>query len=88
MLNAVFFFLKDLSNLTQDQTAWTKKCILNIAASGKFSSDRAICEYAKDIWNVTTSKKKLPDPYHDGFGMKDEIENIEMTGSYARCDDY
>ncbi len=31
---------------------WNKKAILNIAASAKFSSDRTIKEYAKDIWNV------------------------------------
>src|SRR4051812_24179658 len=32
--------------------AWAKKAVLNIAASGKFSSDRTISEYAADIWNV------------------------------------
>jgi starch phosphorylase len=32
--------------------AWAKKAILNIAGSGKFSSDRTITEYAADIWNV------------------------------------
>ena len=28
------------------------KAILNVASSGKFSSDRTIAEYAADIWNV------------------------------------
>ncbi len=36
---------------------WTKKSILNVAQSGKFSSDRAIREYAKDIWGVPVSLK-------------------------------
>ncbi|MBV8141261.1 MAG: glycogen/starch/alpha-glucan phosphorylase, partial [Verrucomicrobia bacterium] len=31
---------------------WTRKAILNVAGSGKFSSDRTITEYATDIWNV------------------------------------
>jgi starch phosphorylase len=31
---------------------WTRKAILNVAASGKFSSDRTIAEYAEGIWNV------------------------------------
>ena len=31
---------------------WNKKAIINIASSGKFSSDRTIAEYAKDIWNL------------------------------------
>ena len=41
-----------LTNLYGDQDAWTEKVILNIASSGKFSSDRTIAEYAADIWNV------------------------------------
>lgn len=36
--------------LNQDQ--WTKKAIINVAKSGKFSSDRTITEYARDIWQV------------------------------------
>jgi starch phosphorylase len=32
---------------------WARKAILNVAASGRFSSDRTIREYASDIWNVT-----------------------------------
>ena len=36
----------------QDQDAWTEKSILNVAQSGKFSSDRTIAEYAKNIWNI------------------------------------
>ncbi len=35
-----------------DETTWIKKSILNVARSGKFSSDRTIREYAKDIWKV------------------------------------
>jgi starch phosphorylase len=35
-----------------DEKTWTHKAILNVASSGKFSSDRTIAEYAADIWNV------------------------------------
>ena len=41
-----------LRELYADQDAWARKAILNVAASGKFSSDRAIAEYAHDIWDV------------------------------------
>ncbi|XP_010258124.1 PREDICTED: alpha-1,4 glucan phosphorylase L-2 isozyme, chloroplastic/amyloplastic [Nelumbo nucifera] len=36
----------------KDQKRWTKMAILNTAGSYKFSSDRTIHEYAKDIWNI------------------------------------
>ena len=41
-----------LRELYADSAGWARKAILNIAGSGKFSSDRTIAEYAKDIWNV------------------------------------
>ncbi len=43
---------KRLGELYADREAWSRKSILNIAASGKFSSDRTIAEYARDIWHV------------------------------------
>ena len=41
-----------VSQSYQDKTVWTKKSIINTAKSGKFSSDRSIGEYAKEIWRV------------------------------------
>ena len=35
-----------------DPATWTRKSILNVANMGKFSSDRAIQEYAEEIWDV------------------------------------
>jgi starch phosphorylase len=41
-----------LCQLYADPDGWTRKAILNVAGSGKFSSDRTIAEYAADIWRV------------------------------------
>ena len=47
----------------QDQQRWMKMAIHNIASSGKFSSDRTIAEYAREIWGVEPSWEKLPAPH-------------------------
>lgn len=36
----------------QDQNLWFKKCVANTARAGKFSSDRMVREYARDIWRL------------------------------------
>jgi starch phosphorylase len=41
-----------LTHLYGDPDAWTRKTIKNVAASGKFSSDRTIAEYAASIWKA------------------------------------
>lgn len=57
-----YFLLADLmsyikaqqtaSEVYQNTQLWSEKAILNVARIGKFSSDRTIREYAKDIWNI------------------------------------
>jgi starch phosphorylase len=41
-----------LGTLYADSGAWAHKAILNVASSGKFSSDRTISQYASEIWKV------------------------------------
>lgn len=58
-----FFVLKDLAayidaqdrmdNIFKERGKWLRSSILNIAHSGKFSSDRTISEYASGIWKVS-----------------------------------
>jgi starch phosphorylase len=41
-----------MCNLYGNSDEWVRKAILNVASSGKFSSDRTIAEYASQIWEV------------------------------------
>jgi starch phosphorylase len=56
-----------------DQERWTIMSILNVARSGKFSSDRTINEYCKEIWKIKPVKVKLPE-YHPA-----DSEKIKLT---------
>ena len=38
--------------LYRDAEEWSKRAILNVAGMGRFSSDRAIMEYAENVWQV------------------------------------
>jgi starch phosphorylase len=43
---------RQLVALYANPDKWAQKAILNVAGSGKFSSDRTIAQYAADIWKV------------------------------------
>merc|ERR1719339_318525 len=50
---AAYIASQDQVSATYTQESlWAKMCIHNIASSGKFSSDRTIAEYAREIWGV------------------------------------
>ncbi len=44
----------------KNENLWVKKSIMNVARMGKFSTDRTITEYAKDIWNIKPVQVKPP----------------------------
>ncbi len=60
--NDEYFHLADLpayldmqeqaSSAFTNHAAWSRMAILNVARSGKFSSDRTVREYARDIWHI------------------------------------
>ena len=63
--NDEYFHLADLpaylktqrkaGEVFNDRNTWTRMAILNVARVGKFSSDRTVKEYARDIWNINTT---------------------------------
>lgn len=65
----VYFILKDFRSYTdaqsrieakyRDSEGWARSAILNVASSGKFSSDRTIEEYVQDIWKLEKVKVTL-----------------------------
>ncbi len=50
---------KQVSHTYADAHTWTRKSILNVARMGKFSSDRTIEEYCREIWKVRPVPVKL-----------------------------
>ncbi|XP_074439656.1 glycogen phosphorylase, liver form [Larus michahellis] len=64
-----------VSELYLNSKAWTKMVIRNIAAAGKFSSDRTIKEYARDIWHVEPSDLKIPPPNEPRDAVEDKTPN-------------
>ena len=61
-----YFILKDFRSYAEaqkrieeaykDERAWAKSAILNVACSGKFSSDRTIQQYVDEIWHLDKVK--------------------------------
>ena len=43
---------KQVETTYKDPQAWTRKAVMNVASMGKFSSDRTIEQYAKEIWDL------------------------------------
>ena len=44
--------LQAIRDAKKDEVAFARKCLVNVASAGKFSSDRTIRQYAKEIWKV------------------------------------
>ena len=46
-----------VAGLWSDPAAWARKSVLNVARMGRFSSDRAVLEYCRDIWGIAPLAK-------------------------------
>jgi starch phosphorylase len=45
-----------IAEMYQDRSAWARSCLINIAKSAYFSSDRTISQYGSEIWNIKPLK--------------------------------
>lgn len=61
---------EQVSQAYRDQDNWTRMSILNSVRMGKFSSDRTINEYCKDIWKVSPVKIQLEEYVPGEAGLK------------------
>lgn len=70
MKEDIYFTLKDFDSYAEahkkideayrDEKRWAKMAMMNTACAGKFSSDRTIEQYAKEIWNLEQVEVKMP----------------------------
>jgi starch phosphorylase len=62
----------------QNPAVWNRKAVLNTARSPKFSSDRTVWEYARDIWNVQSFPPEwVPFPLPRLYTAQDEAREAE-----------
>jgi starch phosphorylase len=59
-----------VSEAFKDYENWTRMSILNVARMGKFSSDRTIAEYCKEIWKVEPLSIELGSYSQSEAGLK------------------
>ena len=67
----MYFILKDFRSYAdaqkrveeayRDEEVWARSALLNVSKSGKFTSDRTIEEYAKEIWHLEKVKVEVPE---------------------------
>ncbi len=58
----------EVSAVYRERDTWVSRAILNVAASGKFSSDRAVAGYARDIWAAAPCAPALSGEAGPGSG--------------------
>jgi len=81
--NDIYFHLADLPSYLQandvaeqeyvEPKLWARKSILNVARMGKFSSDRTVIEYARDIWGIESLTGIVPENQRP---IKAELKNM------------
>uniref|UniRef100_A0A915AFH5 Alpha-1,4 glucan phosphorylase n=3 Tax=Parascaris univalens TaxID=6257 RepID=A0A915AFH5_PARUN len=56
---------QEVEKAYMDVKRWQRMALMNIASSGKFSTDRTIAQYAREIWGVEPGEISLPAPYEN-----------------------
>jgi hypothetical protein len=51
---------EEIDRVYRNQAEWTRRCILSVAGMAKFSTDRTMEEYSKDIWGIEPCRRLAP----------------------------
>jgi starch phosphorylase len=65
----------------RDRERWTRMSILNAARTGKFSSDRTIREYCRDIWNVQSVPIRRTSQIEVNQGATDTLGELQAVAA-------
>lgn len=66
-----------VAEVFRDQDRWTRMSILNVARMGKFSADRTIADYCKNIWQVEPLPITLNDYLQEVTGV--EVKELSQS---------
>ncbi len=67
---------EEVGRAYRNQDHWTRMSILNVARMGKFSSDRAVREYSRDIWKVGSVPVELEDNPLQWLDVRTEPQRV------------
>lgn len=77
-----------VDELYSNRREWLRRSLLSTAGSGKFSSDRTIQEYARDVWNMAPVRRppqirlsSTSDRFHSSYGVESDRSSWNGNGN-------
>lgn len=75
----------DIDRTYQNPAEWTRRCILSVAGMAKFSTDRTMEEYSREIWGIAPCRRVAP--VADAMGRARSFPSLEapLPGTLAKA---